>query len=58
VRQIGDLTTGDEGAGIEMFSFTTNLVGNVFAFDVYPEGAPPGNGVVSRSASGPQSTDR
>lgn len=40
VRQLGDLTTGDEGAGIQIFSFPTNLVGNVFAFDVYPEGAP------------------
>lgn len=43
VRQIGDVTTGDEGTGIDTFSFPTNLVGNVFAFDVYPEGAPPGN---------------
>jgi hypothetical protein len=43
VRQIGDVTTGDEGTGIDMFSFPTNLVGNVFAFDVYPEGAPLGN---------------
>jgi|SRR5579864_56304 len=43
VRQIGDLKTGEEGVGIEVFSFPTNLTGNVFAFDVYPEGAPLGN---------------
>ena len=43
VRQIGDVTTGDEGTGIDTFSFPTNIVGNIFAFDVYPEGAPPGN---------------
>jgi hypothetical protein len=43
VRQIGDLQTGDEGAGIEEFSFPTKLTGNVFAFDVYPDGAPLGN---------------
>jgi hypothetical protein len=43
VRQIGDLKTGDEGAGIEVFSFPTSLVGNIFAFDVYPDGAPSGN---------------
>ena len=43
VRQIGDVTTGDEGTGIDTFSFPTNIVGNVFAFDVYPEGAPLGN---------------
>jgi hypothetical protein len=42
VRQIGDVTTGDEGTGIQVFSFPTNLAGNVFAFDVYPEGAPVG----------------
>jgi len=44
VRQIGDLQTGDEGAGIQEFSFPTNLTtSNVFAFDVYPDGAPSGN---------------
>ena len=43
VREIGNVKTGDEGTGIEAFSFPTNLVGNVFAFDVYPEGAPAGN---------------
>lgn len=43
VRQIGDVTTGDEGTGVDTFSFPTNLTGNVFAFDVYPQGAPLGN---------------
>lgn len=43
-RQIGDLTTGEEGAGIGNFSFPTNLTnGNVYAFDIYPEGAPSGD---------------
>lgn len=43
-RQLGDLTTGEEGAGIESFSFPTSLTnGNVYAFDIYPEGAPLGN---------------
>jgi hypothetical protein len=43
VRQIGDVVTEEEGTGIQVFSFPTNLVGNVFAFDIYPEGAPSGN---------------
>lgn len=43
VRQIGDVVTGDEGVGIAKFSFPTNAAGNVFAFDVYPDGAPAGN---------------
>lgn len=43
-RQLGDLVTGEEGAGIEKFSFPTSLTnGNVYAFDIYPEGAPLGN---------------
>ena len=43
VRILGDITTFDEGEGTALFSFRTNEVGNVFAFDMYPEGAPPGN---------------
>lgn len=43
VRQLGDVVTQDEGEGSATFSFATNSVGNVFAFDMYPEGAPPGN---------------
>jgi hypothetical protein len=40
---LGDITTYDEGDGIGLFTFQTNEAGNVFAFDMYPEGAPPGN---------------
>lgn len=43
VRQLGDITTQDEGEGFGTFEFPTNSVGNVYAFDMYPEGAPPGN---------------
>lgn len=43
VRQLGDVTTGEEGAGEAQFTIPANTVGNVFAFDVYPEGAPVGN---------------
>jgi hypothetical protein len=43
VRQIGDLRTQANGVGIANFDFPTNSAGDVFAFDVYPEGAPLGN---------------
>ena len=43
VRQLGDITTGDEGVGEALFTIPPNTVGNVFAFDSYPEGAPAGN---------------
>jgi hypothetical protein len=43
VRQIGDITTGDEGTGEAVFAVPSGTVGNVFAFDSYPEGAPAGN---------------
>ena len=43
VRQLGDIATGDEGTGVGVFSIPPNTVGNVFAFDSYPEGAPAGN---------------
>ena len=43
VRIIGDIQTYDEGEGQGLFTFNTNEAGNVFAFDMYPEGAPPGN---------------
>ena len=42
-RPIGDITTGADGAGTATLSFSTVLGGNVYAFDVYPEGAPMGN---------------
>jgi len=43
VRQLGDIKTDDEGIGEALFTFPTNSVGQVFAFDMYPEGAPSGN---------------
>jgi hypothetical protein len=43
VRQLGDIRTDDEGIGEALFSFATNSTGPVFAFDMYPEGAPSGN---------------
>jgi hypothetical protein len=43
VRILGDIQTFDEGEGQATFTFNTNEVGNVYAFDMYPEGAPPGN---------------
>jgi hypothetical protein len=43
VRLLGDITTHDEGDGNGAFEFPTNAVGPVFAFDMYPDGAPSGN---------------
>ena len=43
VRLLGDIKTDDEGVGEASFNFQTDSVGTVFAFDMYPEGAPPGN---------------
>lgn len=43
VKQIGSITTGDEGEGFGEFTFPTNSVGSTFAFDMYPNGAPAGN---------------
>jgi hypothetical protein len=43
VRILGDIQTGDEGTGEALFTFRTNEIGNVIAFDMYPEGAPAGN---------------
>jgi len=43
VRLLGDIKTWDEGEGQATFTFNTSEVGNVYAFDMYPEGAPPGN---------------
>lgn len=43
VRHLGDITTEDEGVGSGSFEFPTNSVGNVYAFDMYPEGAPAGD---------------
>jgi hypothetical protein len=43
VRILGDVITGEEGVGENTFDFPTNSVGEVYAFDMYPEGAPAGN---------------
>jgi hypothetical protein len=43
VRLLGDITTDDEGVADVMFTFRTNEAGSVYAFDMYPEGAPAGN---------------
>jgi hypothetical protein len=42
VRPLADITTDDEGVANVSFAFPTNLTGAVFAFDMSPEGAPPG----------------
>ena len=43
VREIGVITTDDEGSAVASLSFPTKDAGNVFAFDMYPDGAPSGN---------------
>jgi hypothetical protein len=43
VRQLGDITTGDEGTGFGSFTFQTSEVGAAYGFDMYPEGPPLGN---------------
>ena len=48
-RQIGSVQTGDEGVGTGLFTFQTNEIGNTFAFDSYPTGAPAGNKFQSAS---------
>jgi hypothetical protein len=51
VRQLGDITTGDEGVGTADFTFPTNSTGATYAFDMYPEGAPAGNKFQSATVS-------
>jgi hypothetical protein len=43
VRLLGDITTDTDGAGTGFFRFGAGETGTVFAFDVYPDGAPAGN---------------
>ena len=43
MRGLGTITTYDEGEGQAEFSFNTNETGNIITFDMYPDGAPPGN---------------
>src|SRR5262245_60873314 len=43
VRLLGNLSPDGEGVAIASFTFPSSAVGNVYAFDSYPEGAPAGN---------------
>jgi hypothetical protein len=43
VRQLGDIVTDGEGVATAVFTFPNVLTGPVFAFDMYPNGAPAGN---------------
>jgi hypothetical protein len=40
---LGDIKTDSSGKGNNTFFFSTGNTAPVFAFDMYPEGAPPGN---------------
>jgi hypothetical protein len=51
VRPLANITTDDEGVAIASFAFSTNLVGAVYGFDMYPEGAPAGNKFQSAQVS-------
>jgi hypothetical protein len=43
VTQLGDIKTDGSGRGNNTFMFQTSTVGKIFAFDMYPDGAPLGN---------------
>jgi hypothetical protein len=43
VRRLGDITTDDEGVAIVSFAYPSSSVGNAYAFEMHPEGAPAGN---------------
>jgi hypothetical protein len=51
VRLLGDIKTEDEGQAQASFEFPTNSVGDVFGFDMYPEGAPSGRKYQSMQVS-------
>ena len=51
VRRLTDITTDDEGVANVSLAFPTNLVGAEYGFDMYPEGAPPGNKYQSAQVS-------
>jgi hypothetical protein len=51
VRMLADITTDDEGVANVSFTFPTNLVGAVYAFDMYPEGGPAGDKYQSAQVS-------
>lgn len=43
VRRLTDIATDDEGVGFASISVPTSQFSAMFAFDMYPEGAPSGN---------------
>ncbi len=43
VRQLGTINTDEDGSGEAIFTVPAGGVGQVFAFDMYPNGAPAGN---------------
>lgn len=43
VKQLGNITTHDEGVGEGLFEFPTSSAGSVYGFDMYPNDAPPGD---------------
>jgi hypothetical protein len=51
VRMLTDITTDDEGVANVLFAFPTNLVGGVYAFDMFPEGGPGGDKYQSAQVS-------
>jgi len=51
VRQLVDITTDEEGVVNVTIAFPTSLVDAVYAFDMYPEGAPAGNKFQSAQVS-------
>ena len=50
VRLLGEITTQGDGSATADFDFQTNSAGDVFAFDMYPEGAPLGDKSPERSS--------
>lgn len=43
VRQLGTITTREEGSGVEVFEIPAGQAGAIMTFDMYPDGAPAGN---------------
>jgi hypothetical protein len=51
VRLLVDITTDEEGVANVTVAFPTSLVGAVYAFDMYPAGAPAGSKLQSAQVS-------
>jgi hypothetical protein len=51
VRQLAEITTDEEGVANVAFDFPTDLVGAVYAFDMYPDDAPAGSKYQSAQVS-------